>query len=626
MLLLMRVAYLYLLRVQILGTVFLIVFPILALAPSLLSYPLLHGIFDVAPPDLRWAAMQLFILAGALIVISRAVFLRGPARFGIPPASALAQFLFSVYCAGATVALLLPLFLHARGSFSDRVVAILTGLAAGAVSVVLGVMLGRKVATWATRWMSKFASRFGPGYREADDVAPEHVLAALYWLIFLGFYLLSVIEVRQPSTLSSILDLLFVVVYFLAGAAFFFDRWRIPFLIPVSALPVVFSYFANADSFFAAQPAAVQSVEPYQVLHATASDTAVIVCAQGGGIQAAAWTAQVLTSLDEQVNLKFAPMVRLISGVSGGALGAMYVAAGYQDGKLTNHESIRGAAEASSLEAIAHALVYRDIPRLLFPFGTSLRDRGVSAETVWASQPAAPPRGNLLGAWRKQAEDGKRPAMIFNSMIAETGERFAIGTVDLPGRQPGRRQFYEYFPGFDLHPVTAARLAASFPYVSPAPRLRAKDVSGHHFVDGGYFDNYGVVSAIDFLLAATSKPGNVKRILLVEILAFQDAAAKGVNQSLRGWVYQLVAPPQALLAMKEAAQRSRNLSDLRLLEEVLRSRNLAWKHVTFRYDAPGAPLSWHLTEDERQSVRDMWSRQGDAVNQVRAFLEAAPRR
>lgn len=620
----MRVAYLYLLRVQILGAAFLIVFPILALLPSLLSYPLLHGIFDVAPGDLRWAAMQLFILAGALIVISRTVFSRGPARFGIPPASPLAQFLFAVFCGASTLALLVPLFLHGRGSTSDRLIAAATGLAAGAVSVAIGVALGRRAAMWATRWMSKLASHFGPGYREADDVAPEHVLAALYWLVFLAFYLLSAIGIRQPSTISSILDLLFVVVYFLAGAAFFFDRWRIPFLIPVSALPVVFSYFANADSFFTAKPSPVQPVEPYQVLHGNASDTAVIVCAQGGGIQAAAWTAQVLTSLDEQLNMKFAPNVRLISGVSGGALGAMYVLAGYKDGNLNNHESIRGAAEATSLEAIAHALVYRDIPRILFPFGTSLRDRGVSAENVWGKHPAAPKV--LLGAWRREAAEGKRPAMIFNSMIAETGERFAIGTVDLPGSQPGRRQFYEYFPGFDLSPVTAARLAASFPYISPAARLRATGVSGHHFVDGGYFDNYGIVSAIDFLLAATSKPGSVKRILLVEILAFQDAAPKGVNQSLRGWVYQLLAPPQALLAMKEAAQRSRNLSDLRLLEEVLRSRNLDWKHVTFRFDAPGAPLSWHLTEAERQGVRDMWSRQGDGVNQVRAFLEPAPRR
>ncbi|MFN7933670.1 MAG: patatin-like phospholipase family protein [Bryobacteraceae bacterium] len=620
----MRIAYLYLLRVQILGAAFLIVFPILALLPSLLSYPLLHGIFDVAPADLRWAAMQLVILAGALIVISRTVFARGPARFAIPPASPLAQFLFAVYCVGAALALLVSLFLHGRGSFSDRVIATVTGLAAGALSVAMGVMLGRKVAVWATRWMSKFAGHFGPGYREADDVAPEHVLAALYWLVFLGFYLLSAFGIRQPSTISSILDLLFVVVYFLAGAAFFFDRWRIPFLIPVSALPVVFSYFANADSFFAAQRSAVQPLDPYPVLHSSASDTAVIVCAQGGGIQAAAWVAQVLTSLDEQLNLTFAPKVRLISGVSGGALGAMYVLAGYKEGKLTNHESIRSAAEATSLEAIAHALVYRDLPRILFPFGTSLNDRGVSAEHVWEKHPAAAP-GVLLGAWRKEAAEGKRPAMIFNSMIAETGERFAIGTVDLPGRQPGRRQFYEYFPGFDLSPVTAARLASSFPYIAPAARLRADGVSGHHFVDGGYFDNYGVASAIDFLLAATSKPGPVKRILLVEILAFQDAAPKGVNQSLRGWVYQLVAPPQALLAMKEAAQRSRNLSDLLLLEEVLRSRKLDWKHVTFRFEAPGAPLSWHLTEAERQGVRDMWSQQGEGVNQVRLFLQAAPK-
>ena len=43
-----------------------------------------------------------------------------------------------------------------------------------------------------------------------------------------------------------------------------------------------------------------------------------------------------------------------------------------------------------------------------------------------------------------------------------------------------------------LKAVTAARLSAAFPYVSPAARLDG--VEPYHLVDGGYYDFYGLVA------------------------------------------------------------------------------------------------------------------------------------
>ena len=54
----------------------------------------------------------------------------------------------------------------------------------------------------------------------------------------------------------------------------------------------------------------------------------VVVTAAGGGIQAAAWTAQVLAGLDRIYGPDFTRSVGLVSGVSGGSVGTMYYMAG----------------------------------------------------------------------------------------------------------------------------------------------------------------------------------------------------------------------------------------------------------------------------------------------------------
>jgi hypothetical protein len=63
----------------------------------------------------------------------------------------------------------------------------------------------------------------------------------------------------------------------------------------------------------------------------------ILVAAAVGGIQSAAWTAQVLTGIEEHClrhhpKIRFSQAVKLLSGVSGGSVGSMFFAATYQGG------------------------------------------------------------------------------------------------------------------------------------------------------------------------------------------------------------------------------------------------------------------------------------------------------
>ena len=75
----------------------------------------------------------------------------------------------------------------------------------------------------------------------------------------------------------------------------------------------------------------------------------------------------------------------------------------------------------------------------------------------------------------------------------------------------GRRLLEDLYDGHsvDIALVSAARLSATFPIVSPSARAAGSWPKRYryHFVDGGYYDNYGMSTLLEWLDdALTSAP------------------------------------------------------------------------------------------------------------------------
>src|SRR5262249_5682248 len=172
-----------------------------------------------------------------------------------------------------------------------------------------------------------------------------------------------------------------------------------------------------------------------------------------------------------------------------------------------------------------------------------------------------------------------------------------FSTVDWDHSQSSRpaRSFYDIYPTYDVAPVTAARLSATFPYVSPAARANADlpRSSRFHFVDGGYWDNFGVASAIEFLDQAVERGTGVQHILLIEIRDRKSSAHEG-SRGARGGLFQTIAPGEALYNVRDNGQSTRNAEDIRLLQGFLAKRNVTLETAVFESPQEHAPLSWHL--------------------------------
>ena len=235
---------------------------------------------------------------------------------------------------------------------------------------------------------------------------------------------------------------------------------------------------------------------PGELLAKHACHPVVIVAAAGGGIQSAAWTTRVLSGLQQDLSgAGFDRSISVISGVSGGSVGAMYFADAYRpDGTLpaigpapAGHDALEdyapvAAAESSSLESVTFGLAYPDLVWGVVPFfrGISLEDRAIvngrnltNNRGTWLDRAFMRTDGlksATMSQWTADTIAARRPAIIFNSTLVETGERMLMSTSRLEdsasgettAEHYGRRYFNAMYPGSDLAVVTAARLRPRF--------------------------------------------------------------------------------------------------------------------------------------------------------------------
>lgn len=433
---------------------------------------------------------------------------------------------------------------------------------------------------------------------------------------------------RQPAALFFLLALLTVFTWILAGAAFFLDRMRLPIFTTLLAFSLLTGSIGSTDHKFVVLPTKAEQVRPLCPVDVVSywehgkrrktSRVLTVVATAGGGIRAAAWTTQVITGLQEQCGGRLSPSLLLVSSVSGGSVGAMFVTAPYSTdsgiypGTATDLESIRFNAVRSSLSAVGWGLAYPDLGRTIPLFGSAIPenlDRGWSLENAWAtgwreSQQPQP----TLADWRRDVQKGARPAVIFNATISENGERFLISSTDMSSE--GSEQFFDVFPDYDIAVATAARLSATFPYVSPMARPSQGTVAtSYHVGDGGYYDNSGLLSAVEWLREAAASVQEY-RVLLILIDA---RPAKPSGGSSWSWQKQLVGPLETLLHVRTSSQQTRDTIELAMAEEYLKNRNVDLVTVPFLFASKSTPpLSWHLTAAQVQEISDSWSLQENA--------------
>jgi hypothetical protein len=367
----------------------------------------------------------------------------------------------------------------------------------------------------------------------------------------------------------------------------------------------------------------------------------VVVCTSGGGIRAAVWTAAVIDGLSRHVGPRLCDHVRLVTGASGGMVAAALYA-GSRVHPLPEKTSLADVLAADCLWPTWQGLFFSDGPSTVLPFYRPW-DRGKSLEASWHrnARPAAPggrsPMRATFAELLPAERDGLAPSLVFAPMLVEDGRRLLVSNLDLSdlaaesaptlgagadGRPFADRQrvsqpaveFFRLFPAaharFEVG--TAARLSASFPFVSPAVSLPT--APPRRVVDAGFFDNYGVGLAAGWLLRHRDA---VRRhcggVAVVEVRAFAlegektgfpDAGAEvrtGAGDALTTVMAGVSTPAEALGVIRAAGAYYRNDHLLGLLDaEFNAGRDADPFFVRVPVECPGTgSLSWAITARER---------------------------
>lgn len=533
-------------------------------------------------------------------------------------------------------------------------------------------------------------------YRSHADMTLVVVVAGAIY----GVALVRAIQAEKPSFRDSSTGIYLLIVIGAAGTifggvSFCFDRYGIsPPLLAAGWAVLIYKTF-SVDHLFElfAGPPAGSGHDPRPAPPVLAEcfatrtfpenpdgkRTMVVATAAGGGIQAAAWTAEVLTGLASTVP-RFRASLGLLSGVSGGSVGcAYYLTGAWHDpptaAPLDDHVAaeIRGRARSSLLEAVSWGVAFPEILRLfsgVFPRNV-LIDRGWALERAIegrldkpyehgttgpaaprATTPAAdharePLRMRDLGA---RIAAGALPVPLFNSTVVQTGQRVVIAPVRWfsgpPAPDDGVRSLHlidDYAPlsslPADPRLATAVRLSATFSYASPVARPLPPPAAGCgvpvptsaatpadrslldlHLCDGGYADNTGVVSAVEACEAildglGAASPQPFDRILFLRIEPF-PADRRAAPTRFAGFWKALVGPVVSLLSARVATQLERADHELeRLAVRARATHGIEVVWTTIRFGD-------HMPPDERARPPLSWALSTAQQNAIMASWRA----
>jgi len=247
----------------------------------------------------------------------------------------------------------------------------------------------------------------------------------------------------------------------------------------------------------------------------------IMYCVSGGGMKAMVWVMKVMQECDHVTDQPLTPKSVLITGASGGMIGAAYLRELYlQKGKggtikpmdLTYIDKL----SQDLLNSMAFTIVSNDLflPWLKFDYEghTYRKDRGY----IFEQQLNENTLGVLdkpLSAYREPEQAGITPSILITPYIVNDGRQLLIsphgqsymttapigqsnpGTVEMDAVDFGH--FFKDQNAQNLRYTSALRMSATYPYI--LPNVHMPSIPSVEIMDAGLRDNYGIGSATRFL-------------------------------------------------------------------------------------------------------------------------------
>jgi hypothetical protein len=350
----------------------------------------------------------------------------------------------------------------------------------------------------------------------------------------------------------------------------------------------------------------------------------IIICTSGGGIRSSLWTLHVLNHLDSATNGQFRQHTQLISGSSGGMLGAAYfreLCLMKEEKKIEEIHERKHLDKISSdlLNPVAFTIATNDIfiRYQTFTDGpyTYTKDRGYIFEKHFNKNTNFI-LDKRLYEYIIPEEEAKIPMLVIAPTITNDGRRLLISsqpisyltnvssTIGAP--LESSYEFIEFRKMFakqnalNLRFTSALRMGATFPYVMPMVSLPSEPQI--EVMDAGIRDNYGIQIALKYIYEFKEWINkNTSGVIIIQIRDRQKEVA--VLDSKNSVVKRLTRPAGNVLDNIFYTQDYENDQHLMYAKEWL-GVDLEVLNFNLRKEIKkdNVSLSWHLTKLEKRII------------------------
>ncbi|PCJ83934.1 MAG: phospholipase [Flavobacteriales bacterium] len=350
----------------------------------------------------------------------------------------------------------------------------------------------------------------------------------------------------------------------------------------------------------------------------------VIVNCSGGGLRSAMWTFHAMAYVDSILNGALLNHTQMITGSSGGMLGAAYLRELYLQSKTDSTINIYDDKYLDNiskdlLNPVGFAIAVNDLFIRLQKFQDGeyiyTKDRGYAFEqafnknTGWALN-------KRLSDYTEPEAKGLIPMMLMAPTITSDARRMLIASqpvsyltnnnplknvTNMPSTESIEfsRFFAEQNPG-NLRFTSALRINATFPYITPTASMPSEPVI--HLMDAGVRDNFGMKITLRYIYAFRNWiSSNTSGVVIVQIRdKSKERKIKDVRTSSK--LESLFTP---LGTVYNNITTVHNYNQDELLQYASLWFDGQIDVVSFQLKNEGEErisLSWHLTNKEKRQI------------------------
>lgn len=500
-----------------------------------------------------------------------------------------------------------------------------------------------------------------------DTIQQHHFSASIFFVILIlsiiGLSLISSYQIFMIPAGATIF-LIFALYLMVTGA--FYTRLKTWTVTIGVAVILVLNYFSGFEQFktlnyaygmdYDVPPAAYQdstferltsdelvhqdiqesikTLEQWKLKNGGGKPKMIILNVSGGGLRSALWSLEVLQQLDKNSQGKLYDNIYLITGSSGGMLGAAF----YRELKYlrTYGEEVinpdgdmaKALLAKDLLNPVTYTLAVNDLffrlKNVEFNDRVYPMDRGYSFDKRLNE--------NTLGVLDKSFKDyrnaeanAEMPLMILAPTIVGDGRKLLMSTQGLSyltftkpfGKERVQKQFnaveftrlFKNQKADELSFLTALRLSASFPYITPLVNMPSRpDIQ---LIDAGVRDNDGFELSVRYVHALKKwLVENTSGVVLIQIKANRPDEIP-LKEEIVTKFDRMALPLSGVLKSFHNLQMYNKslLMDLSSSDTTLPIDIVRFSLLKDRNDVS---LSWHLTNNEK---KDIFNTFGNANNQ-----------